>query len=179
MIPKTAYLRFWHQTHTPDSFRQSLRDALAAAETPEGTLTGLEKALLLQGVSLFADLAQDDLLALADKTEELFVATGEQVFDRGDKGDSLYVVVEGSLLVHDGEQHLAQLGAKEVFGEMAVLTPEPRMASVTATADSHLLQVSQDSLDELFDANPAVARAVIGVLAQRLRRGPPQSAQNE
>ncbi len=85
-------------------------------------------------------------------------------------GDSLYIIVSGEIIVHDGDYTINTLGEAEVFGEMALLDPEPRMASATAESDALLLRLDQESFYELMDTRSEVARGIIRVLTARLRR---------
>jgi CRP-like cAMP-binding protein len=64
---------------------------------------------------------------------------------------------------------LNYLGARDVFGEMALLDPEPRSATVTAVEDTALLRLDQASFQELLEERSEVARSIIKVLTRRLR----------
>jgi CRP-like cAMP-binding protein len=81
------------------------------------------------------------------------------------------VVVSGRVRVHRGDRTLVEQGAGSVVGELAVLVPEPRSASVTALEPTLLLRVRKIVLDELLSDRPELASAVIGVLVARLRSG--------
>ena len=97
------------------------------------------------------------------------MSAGQTVFEKDDPGDGLYLVVDGEVRVHRGAHTLNHLGEGDVFGEMALLDAEPRMASVTAVADTLLLRLAQEPFFELMDDRPEVARGIIRVLSQRLR----------
>ncbi|MCB8943233.1 MAG: cyclic nucleotide-binding domain-containing protein [Ardenticatenaceae bacterium] len=124
---------------------------------------------LLQSVPLFAGLGEEMLLSVAAACEEVFFAAAEPLFMAGQMGRSLYVVAEGVVRVHREGQVLAELGVGEFFGEMALLTPEPRMASVTAVDPTTLLRLNRDTFNQLVDEHKEIARGVIAALAQRLR----------
>ena len=64
---------------------------------------------------------------------------------------------------------LAKLTEREVFGELAALDPEPRVASVTALEDTDLFRINQDALYELMAEHIEVARGIIHILCSRLR----------
>jgi len=68
------------------------------------------------------------------------------------------------------KKNIATLGPGEVFGELAALDPEPRMASVTVTQPSLLLRMNHADLDELIAEHPEVAIGIIRVLCRRLRK---------
>ena len=95
-------------------------------------ITTVEKVLFLKSIDLFRALPGEELAQIAEIAEEQPFAFGDQVFTEGEPGDALYLVVEGTVKVHQGGKQLAQLGPRDVFGEMAVLDSEPRSATVTA-----------------------------------------------
>jgi AAA family ATP:ADP antiporter len=135
----------------------------------ERMLTTIEKVLALKKVDVFAGTPDETLAAVAGLLEEVPLSAEQTVFEQGDLGDCLYVVADGEVRVHRGEQTLNHLGEGDVFGEMALLDAEPRMASVTAIVDTLLLRLAQDPFFELMDDRPEVARGIIRVLSQRLR----------
>jgi CRP/FNR family cyclic AMP-dependent transcriptional regulator len=124
---------------------------------------------ILRSVSLFVETPADILAEIADRVEVVEVAAGAVVFQKGDPGDSLFIVAQGRLHAHDGERVLNDLVKREVFGEMAALDPAPRSASITAEEDSLLLRLDQHSLFELMNHHAEVMRGVIHILSQRLR----------
>ena len=81
----------------------------------------------------------------------------------------MYVVVSGKMRAHVGGHTLNELGERDVFGEMALLDPEPRVATVSAIEDTHLFRLDAGPFYELMADHPEVARGIIGVLAGRLR----------
>jgi CRP-like cAMP-binding protein len=81
----------------------------------------------------------------------------------------MYAIVDGRVRVHDGERTLTFLGKHDVFGEMAVLDPEPRSASVTVVEPTRVLVLRRDAFYRLVDSRGEVMRGVIHILAQHLR----------
>jgi CRP-like cAMP-binding protein len=169
IIPKKPYLKYWHHTLSLEAFRQAVTEAISTESSLPGSLTQLEKSLLLQSVPLFGTLDLNALTELSTKVNEVRVKAGECLFEKGSIGQSLYLVVGGSLRIHDSNLILRELGEGDVFGEMAAITPEPRMASVTADSDSHLLRLDQKALNQLVGSNPAVAQGIIEMLARYIR----------
>lgn len=133
-------------------------------------LTTIEKVILLKDVELFSEMPDELLAEVAGLLAEVEVPEDGHVFGKGEVGDSLYIVVSGQVRVHDGDFTINLLGESEVFGEMALLDPETRMASVTAAKDSLLLRLEQESFFELIDTRSEVARGIIRVLSSRLRQ---------
>ena len=81
----------------------------------------------------------------------------------------MYIIAEGRVRVHDGERTLNELGKWAVFGEMAVLDPEPRMASVTALTDMHLFRLDREPLYVLMASHVEVVQGIIHILSQYVR----------
>jgi CRP-like cAMP-binding protein len=133
-------------------------------------LLTIEKVLILKSVGVFSDISERGLVDAATVLEELRAEPEKLIFEKGDTGNSLYIIVEGTVRVHDGEKTIATLGPGEVFGELAALDPEPRMASVTVTEAALLLRMGHAELDELMGEHPEVAIGIIRVLCRRLRK---------
>jgi CRP-like cAMP-binding protein len=128
------------------------------------------KALALRAVPIFAELPMDQLSQLAMLMEEVDLPAGETLFEQGDMGDCLYVIVTGKMRIHQDAHTLAYLGEHEVFGEMALLAAAPRVASATAADDSLLLRLDQVPFYELLEGNSTVIRGIMQVLTRHLRR---------
>lgn len=77
--------------------------------------------------------------------------------------------MEGRARVHKGQQQLAVLSAKEVFGELAALDPQPRSASVTALEPCLVLELDHAVLLDELMSNNELARGIIRFLVQRFR----------
>jgi HEAT repeat protein len=135
-------------------------------------LTIVERVLALKRVDVFAGTPDETLAAVAELLEEVRLDGDEAVFGEGDRGDCLYIVVDGDVRIHRGQLTISHLGEGDVFGEMALLDAEPRMASATAVVDTLLLRLAQEPFFELMDDRPEVARGIIRVLSQRLRASP-------
>ena len=127
------------------------------------------RVALLRTVSLFVESPDDVLEELANLMGAVTVPMGRAVFAKGDPGDALYIVVDGKVRVHDGDRTMNFLGRREFFGEMGVLDPNPRSASVTAVEETQLYRLNQDALSSLMNRRPEVAQGIIRVLVQRLR----------
>ena len=169
MIPSSVYLAHWHHTLSIAEFQAAIERVRAESAKGAGAYGLLEKIALLRGISLFRTLDHEVLTDLAARAEEVHVAPGTTVIAKGSFGNTLFVVAKGELRVHDGPHDFRRLAPGDAFGELAALAPEARTASVTATAESSLLQVSQADLAALVDENRAVAQAMFEVLAGYVR----------
>ncbi len=134
-----------------------------------GPMLLIEKVITLKAVEMFARTPEDVLADVAALAEEVRFKAGETIFNKGEAGESLYVIVTGEVKVHDGDLDLKHLKDKSVFGELAVLDPEPRSASITAITDSHLLRLDREAFLELMAGNMEVVRGVLAVLCDRIR----------
>jgi len=130
----------------------------------------IEKVLLLKGVSMFSTTSEDTLADVASVLEEVELRPGELVFEKGDPGKSMYIVVSGRVRVFDGDKTINFLGEQEIFGELALLDPEPRSASVESTEETRLFRLDRDTLFELMTDNVGVVSGIMQVLCKRLRR---------
>ena len=128
----------------------------------------------LRDIELFAGFDDESLAALAETVEPVDVQGGDVLMRQGGSADCAYVVRAGRLRVtvarDDNPAHpIGEIGRGEVVGEMALLTNEPRSATVTAIRDSQLLRLPGDALATLF-AHPEALRTVTSQLVRRLRR---------
>ncbi len=148
-----------------------IADKLRATEIQgESTmLSTVERVMILKSASVFANTPDRVLAGVAALLEEIDMGTDESVFEKGEEGDSMYLIVGGRVRVHDGERVLNDLGDGEVFGEMALLDPAPRLATVTALEPTRLLQLERAPFFELINERPEIAIGIIGLLASRLR----------
>ncbi len=130
----------------------------------------IEKVLLLKGVSMFSATSEDTLADVASVLEEVELRPGERVFSKGDLGNSMFIVVSGRVRVFDGDKTINYLGEQEIFGELALLDPEPRSASVESAEETRLFRLDRDTLFELMTDNVGVVSGIMQVLCRRLRR---------
>jgi CRP-like cAMP-binding protein len=100
--------------------------------------------------------------------------SGEEVVSEGSLGDALYLVLTGAVRVEIGGHLLAQIGSGDFFGEMSLVEPAPRSASVFAVEPSYLFRLPHDALRQLLIDEPAATSAlliqIIKTLSDRLRR---------
>jgi CRP-like cAMP-binding protein len=133
-------------------------------------LLTIEKVIVLKGAEVFSVLPDHVLAFVASIVEEVYVRRGETFIRKGDLGDCMYLIVQGTVRVHDGDRTIVEMGKGQTVGELAVLDPEPRVASVTAVEDTHLFRLEKEAFDEVMVDQPEIAHEIIRVLCQRLRR---------
>lgn len=132
-------------------------------------LVTIEKVLLLKVVDLFSETPDEILVEVAERLREVVVPAGTTIFERGERGDSLYIIISGSVEVFNGDTILDRLGPRQLFGEMALLDAEPRAASVRTVTETRLLHLDQEAFYELMDDRIEIAYGVIHVIVKRLR----------
>lgn len=137
--------------------------------------SGTAHAELLAKVELFARLDRVTLARLAAYLEPVTLEDGATVCRQGDPGDALYIVTRGRFGVFAsspdgaGETRLGSLSPVEAFGEMALLTDEPRSATVRAEGSGEVLRLDRTRFLDLLRREPAVALAIAATLSRRLR----------
>jgi len=134
-----------------------------------GRMLTIERVICLKAVPMFAEVSEETLADVAELLGEVEYARGQVVFEKGADGDCLYIVISGRVRVYDGPRTIVELGPKEIFGELALLDPEPRLASVAAAVDTRLFRLDRESFAELMAGNIDVVRGVLHVLCERLR----------
>ena len=129
---------------------------------------------LLERHPLLAHLAPDQLDYVARVGEIESYNPGETIVVEGSLGDALFLILSGQVAVHRGQQTFATLGANELFGEMSLVEPAPRSASVSAMSATFLFRLPHDQLRQMIsdDAHAASVLLVqiVKTLSERLRR---------
>lgn len=129
----------------------------------------IEKVAILKGVDIFSAIPDFVLASLAAITEEVDLGAGETIIGEGDAGDCMYIIVDGEVRVHSRGETIITLRPGQSVGELAVLDPEPRSASVTAIVPTLLFRIDKQPFDEVMADRPEIAKCVIGALCRRLR----------
>jgi CRP-like cAMP-binding protein len=124
---------------------------------------------IIRSVDIFAKTPENAIDALVGLVRVCDISEGEVIFNKGDIGACMYIIVSGQVRVFDGEMVLNDLYSRDVFGEMAMLDAETRSASVRTVNDTTLLMLEQTPFYEFMANHPEVARGIIQVLSQRLR----------
>ena len=131
-----------------------------------------QKMTWLAESHFFGVLSDVQIAQLAPLTRCLRFTTGEIVIKQGETGDCCFHIIEGAVEVvqldEQGiERHLASLGKKELFGEMAVCTNEARTASIRATQETVLLEIERQDLQPLIDNDAALLEKLARLVLKR------------
>lgn len=137
----------------------------------------MELGSRLQKVKAFRYLSDAAADALATRAQKVAFGPGETILRTGDPGDSMFVILEGSVEARvsdeNGQTRFATCMQKnEVFGEMALLTGEPRSADVVVPDDVHCecALFEKNEIEQLMRQHPAIARFLTEILGERLLR---------
>jgi len=126
---------------------------------------------MLNGVELFAPLSDEETNRLAESSRVSVYAPGEAIVRKGREGKSMFVILRGSVEIQipsdGGTRVLNTLRENEYFGEMSLLTGEPRTATVVAVEETEVLIITKESLKPIFHDNPDLAKAVGDKVGER------------
>lgn len=124
----------------------------------------------LRGVPMFRGLSHRELVQLASVFERVTVPAGAELVVQGSTGDhEFFLILDGyAQVLRDGRQ-VATLGRGDYFGELALLDPAPRNATVRMTTPGELLIAGQREFWGLVESVPALSRSLLSGLAQRVR----------
>ena len=147
------------------------RDALAD-EQARHTAGQTAIRQLLSGVELFQSLSPEEMERLAGAVKVQLYARGENLCRQNEPGDTFYIICEGQVAVSingpDGRSvTVAHLASGAFFGEMSLLTGEPRSGTVTAETDVQVLRVSKQDFASLLQADADLAGKLAAVLEKR------------
>jgi cAMP-dependent protein kinase regulator len=133
--------------------------------TPHASTIDLGK---LPSSPLFCSLNKAGFEALVQKLDLRWVKAGETLVREGEQGDSMFVVVQGVVNVMHGDRVIAVMGEGAFFGEMALITDSPRLASVVAAKDGLLFEVHRARLTDIAAQHPSVSGVIAAFYRERL-----------
>ena len=142
----------------------------------ETEITIPDKILRVKGINIFEGLSVSELAAIASITEELECGKDEFVLREGEAGETMYLIIKGSVSVLKGvekegarEIELARMGAGDYFGEMALLEDTVRSASIKTSEDSRFLVLHKQEFTEIVREYPQIALHICRALSSRIR----------
>jgi len=148
----------------PAAYEITLDDAEVVEEGVEITLDA-EPAL--PTIPLFSSLLASELQLLIERVGMRELPAGEVVLRQGEPGDALYVVADGAVRVTTHDRELARLEAGAFFGELGLLTDEPRSATVTSEGCT-LLEISREVAWDVIRGAPDVLRTMLRFFRDRM-----------
>jgi HEAT repeat protein len=137
------------------------------------TLSLMERILFFKRVPLFANLSPGDIKQVAAIAEEASFSNGDILVQQGEVGDVMFIIASGEVRViaskDQKEVELARRKVGEFIGEMALISKEPRSATVAAVGNVHTICINQKNFESLLRDRPDASLAVIQVLCKRLK----------
>ena len=125
----------------------------------------------LSRVSIFTPLSQEEIEKLAQASTSRIYAPGELIVRRGQEGNSMFVITRGAVKVQIPENNyqrtINNLRTNDFFGEMSLLTGQPRTANVIAEDETEVLQIKKTALKPLFEANPELMKSICEIVEER------------
>ena len=138
---------------------------------PAPRALGIAAAEALAATPLFSGLSQEALESLVAELTLVQLAPKEVLFREGDPGDALYVIVEGEVAVQaEGPPRveMARMGPGSFIGEVALMTDQPRSATISAIGDAELLRIDRATLKRVLATHGEVLAAVLRFVRDRL-----------
>jgi CRP/FNR family transcriptional regulator, cyclic AMP receptor protein len=154
-VAKLEFSAGWPAAPVPR--RSSARAALA------------EREGALVRAPLFASLPKRHLRAIAKVTSVWTYPKGSVIVEEGKRGMSFFVILQGRAMVVKRGRSIGILSPGEFFGEVSVLDPGPRTASVISDAEVKCLELSGQDFLDLVGKESRIAEALLRVMARRLR----------
>jgi CRP/FNR family cyclic AMP-dependent transcriptional regulator len=131
-------------------------------------LHGNQKIDLIRKVPLFARCSRAELKEIAMLADEIDLKEGKEMTREGAPGREFFVLLEGTADVKKNSRRVNTLGPGDFFGEIALVSREPRTATVVATSPVRALVITEWSFRQLLDDAPRVRTKVMEAMAQRL-----------
>src|SRR3569623_611667 len=159
------------EPNEPDDISELDLEDIEEIPLPAPRVLGVHAAKALAATPLFSGLSQEALESLVSELQLIQLTDGEVLFHEGDPGDALYVIVEGEVAVQaEGPPRveMARLGPGSFIGEVALMTDQPRSATVTAPNGAELLRIDRATLKRVLAAHGEVLSAVLRFVRDRL-----------
>lgn len=129
-------------------------------------------AVLARRMELFRGVPPEEVAKIFARgiTQEL--EAGQVIFEKGQPGKEMYVILGGEVIIRDGERELARLGRGGMFGEMSLLSAQPRSATAAAGDTTSLLVLSNEVIRQAMPPHVSIQLLtnIINTLSARLRQ---------
>jgi len=129
-----------------------------------------DKIEVLRRVEIFKDFTDYVLKSIADVLDEIEVKKGDDIITKGEQGKCMYILFQGKAKIHDDEVRIADVEPVSIIGEMALLTSEPRNATITATETSRLLVLNQNAFELISEDNIDFYKSIVKILIKKLQK---------
>ena len=127
----------------------------------------------IRSIPIFSGLSREDVAKVMGKMEETSFGAGTTIFSQGDQGDAFYLIQSGTVQVvlesrTGNSEIVAILGPQDWFGEMALLSGEPRSATIHTVKDTTLWRLRREDWDELIEKHSTWLLQFCATLSKRL-----------
>ncbi|MCF8722335.1 diguanylate cyclase (GGDEF)-like protein/PAS domain S-box-containing protein [Nitrospina gracilis] len=129
-----------------------------------------EKKLFLKRIDLMTFFSEDTLDELAADCSEIVLDANTVLFEKGDTGKSMYILLEGEVLIYIEKKNLATLKPGAYFGEMSLIESQPRTASAKTLVPSTLIEINEELFERYFANQPRALMAMMRNLSARSRK---------
>ncbi len=129
----------------------------------------VKRLFALEGVEIFAQSDVDDVAAVAQLAREQHFRAGELIYDEGDPGDALYVIVSGEVEAFRKGERVLTLRAREAFGDVSLLDGAPRPTKNVAKLDTSVLVIDRRDFLDLVSDRPELLKGVFRAVSRQLR----------
>ena len=127
-----------------------------------------QKTELIRQVPLFSRCSRAELKEIAKLADEIDLRQGKEMTREGAPGREFFVLLEGTADVRKKGRKINTLGAGDFFGEISLVSRQPRTATVTATSPVRALVVTDYSFRHLLDESPQIKTKVMEAMAERI-----------
>ncbi|MEI7492647.1 MAG: ATP-binding protein [Bacteroidota bacterium] len=127
------------------------------------------KVRFMRKVSIFQESSDKLLARIAESLTEMEVSEGQNIVLKGELGDSMYIILDGRVKVHDGDYIFSVLKTGDVFGKYYLIDQQERSATVTALSHTFLLRFNQDEFHRITQHENTIFKGILKTLVRRLR----------
>jgi cAMP-dependent protein kinase regulator len=155
-VPRTATCRattpVWVWVLDKGDFNQLVRSHLDLPEKLDRAVTNMT---MLKRMPLFRELTYKQINMISSMLESRVVPSRTVIIREGEPGDAFYITKSGKVMVtartDAGEKTVGVIGEAEYFGEIALITDQPRIATVTSISETELLILQKRNFDAVFE----------------------------
>ncbi len=115
---------------------------------------------ILKAIPFFSQLSDEDLEAIGQQVQMQYFGPEQVIFEQGDYGEEMYIIKRGKVQVLRDFSIIAELSDHAFFGEMALVSEEPRNASVKAISEVEALVLKKEDFRKLLETKPSIASVV-------------------
>ena len=115
---------------------------------------------ILKKIPFFAQLSDEDLKSISETIQMQYFGPDQVIFEEGDYGEEMYIIKRGKVAVLREFSQIAELTDNAFFGEMALVSDEPRNATIRAITDVEALVLKKDDFRNLLENKVSIATTV-------------------